>query len=142
MKPSLVTASGTWLAWISDTTGANEPAQRFAQGDSAYVLMTGTIIATSWADLIDGSLQNPINADENGTPVEGLTWTGTTAIGTAKAAPVTDTCNDWASSEANGVVGSMSNTDVGWTDAYTWDCNIWHSVYCFDQDEWVPAVPE
>ena len=56
--------SGTYLAWLSDTT--TSPSARFAQANVPYRLVDGTTIANDWADLVDGSIQNPINLDEYG----------------------------------------------------------------------------
>jgi hypothetical protein len=47
-------------AWL------NYPANWFYQSLYPYVLVYGTIFADNWADLIDGSLINPIDQDENG----------------------------------------------------------------------------
>ena len=47
--------SGTYKAWLSDTTGS--PATRFAQASVPYRLVDGTTIANDWNDLTDGTIQ-------------------------------------------------------------------------------------
>src|SRR5205814_720512 len=49
---------GTYRAWLSD--GTNSPSTRFARSKGPYVQPDGIVIARSWNDLTDGSLQNGI----------------------------------------------------------------------------------
>lgn len=67
-------------AWISD--GVTSPSSRFNK-DGRFVLSSGTVIAESWDDLTDGTIQHPI--DE--TLFEGIkgdaVWTATKIDGTS-----------------------------------------------------------
>lgn len=55
---------GTFRAWLS-TTGTNA-GDRIVAADARYVLVDGTQIADNKADLLDGTLDNPINLTETG----------------------------------------------------------------------------
>jgi cysteine-rich repeat protein len=58
-------ASGRWRAWLSD--GIDSPSTRFESGfTGSYIRADGAPIAESWSDLIDGSLVNPIDRDQDG----------------------------------------------------------------------------
>ncbi len=80
---------GKWSAWISTS---RIPAQTRI-GDHTYMLVDKeTIIANNKADLLDGSLQNAISLNEQGSPSSATVWTGTLGDGTASS----DTCTDWS----------------------------------------------
>ncbi len=59
--------SGTFLAWLSDSLG-NSPATdpNFVKSEVPYLRVDGIMVASSWADLVDGSLLAPIEVDEQG----------------------------------------------------------------------------
>ena len=73
--------SGTYKAWLSDTTGS--PATRFAPASVPYRLIDGTTIANDWNDLTDGTIQTPINLDEYGNAVSSSMVFFTMTDGTA-----------------------------------------------------------
>jgi hypothetical protein len=56
--------SGVFKAWLSDDV--QSPDDRFTHSTNPYVLVDGTVIATSYAYLIDDSLAAPIDVDERG----------------------------------------------------------------------------
>ncbi|HMI92442.1 MAG TPA: hypothetical protein VK509_13805, partial [Polyangiales bacterium] len=120
----------TFVAWMSDAqTNARDRIM-----DRPYSLLDGRPVASSRADLIDGSLANPIDVTELGDvlSVEGQTpvWTGTDAAGLAS-----HHCNNWLSDGApDGNQGSHSEIDASWTAARVARCNGPGRLYCFQAD--------
>jgi hypothetical protein len=140
--------SGTYLAWLSDTT--TSPSARFAQANVPYRLVDGTTIANDWADLVDGSIQNPINLDEYGNAApSSMVFTFTMTDGTAGVFQSTTTncygddchCNNWTNSNGQGsptpgsAVGQTTQTNDDWTDySYYNGCGpTGQPIYCFEQ---------
>ncbi len=96
--------------------------------------MHGDLVATSAADLWDGSIQNPILYTESGAISDHvfLVWTGTAANGEVDAFRVTGPA--WTT------VGSYSATDAGWVNAgMSW--NGWGRSYYAISDP-ITVVPE
>ncbi len=62
---SSIVPPGTYLAWLSDSTGA-APINRFTQSSIPYVLPDGSQVVSDFTDLTDGNLSIPINIDETG----------------------------------------------------------------------------
>ena len=125
---------GNYKAWLSDSSSS--PANDFDQG-TAYSLVDGTAIASSFADLTDGSLQNPINKDENGVTItSGIlnVWTNTNDDGTRRSS--TD-CQGWTSSSSSfaGTTGNASRKDTTWTFFSNLNCAVSARLYCFQQDD-------
>ncbi len=118
--------SGTFKAWLSDSTGS--PSTRFTQASTPYVRIDGAQIADSWADLTDGTLDNPLNLDENGVGVRTQTWTGTETDGTA----LTNHCNNWVGTPF-GTIGDPTRTAVPWTNSRVLGCAFSLKIYCFQQ---------
>src|SRR5262245_24128370 len=48
-----------WKAWIS--TSSSSAAERITDKSGPYTLVDGTPVASSWAELIDGSLEHAID---------------------------------------------------------------------------------
>lgn len=127
--------SGTFMAWLSDST--SDPKTRFGIAPTSpapYRRTDGVLIATSWSDLTDGSLLAPINLDEFGAPVElpKSAWTSTNADGTRRERA---SCNDWTSSSpaASGFTGKPEATDTEWTlylNGVLIPCDTAHRLYC------------
>jgi cysteine-rich repeat protein len=132
---------GTFMAWLSDDTGS--PSTRFTQATTPYKLVDGTIVADNWADLTDGSLDNPIDLDESGAaPPSGYVgicgytstvWSNTTVSGTLLGA--NNDCGSWTGSGGS-AWSRWTHTDATWT---AW-CSggactgAWvTSLYCFQQ---------
>jgi hypothetical protein len=99
------------MAWLADSTAACVPATTFFQNPGPYVLPDMTKVADDWADLIDASLDSPINVTELGAiPIAGTSdvWTNVRTDGLPNGInPPLHTCSEWTSaSEANsGKVG-------------------------------------
>jgi hypothetical protein len=139
---------GTWVAWLSDST--SDVVDRL-HGDGAFVLLDGTQVASSRADLLDGTLESSIDVDQNSNLVESQkVWTGTFIEGVAS----TLHCGDWTSLAENGTVGMTSNNQTGWTSAFTSSCDSPAYLYCFESthifvdgfesggtDDWSHASP-
>ena len=140
--------SGTYLAWLSDTT--TSPSVRFAQASVPYRLVDGTTIANDWADLVDGSIQNPINLDEYGNAApSSMVFTFTMTDGTAGVFQSATSncygddchCNNWTNSNGQGsptpgsAVGQTTQTNDDWTDySYYNGCgSTGQPIYCFEQ---------
>jgi len=131
---------GTYFAWLSDTTGS--PLTRFVQSPYPYTLGDGiTVVANNWDDLIDGTLNVPINVDESGTAgVSVDVWTNTNADGTVRVASLV--CNDWSSSEVGSnldfsYVGFTNQNNLSWSSSSgsLRSCNYEARLYCFQQIE-------
>ena len=96
--------SGTYMAWISDSSSLSRPATRFARSDYLdslpYYINKKTAglvrVADNWSGLAS-TLQHPINLDENGQDVGSATvWTNTLSDGTQTASD--RNCADWSCS--------------------------------------------
>ena len=82
---------GQYRAWLS--TATTGPSNFMTHNPGPYVLPGGEMVATSWADLTDGTLLRPIDRDQTGMPVVadqvcdgGEVWTNTTTAGTPVSA--------------------------------------------------------
>ncbi len=120
---------GLYRAWLSDSS--TSPAQRFIQNKAQYMLVNGTKIADDWNDLTDGTLDAPINRDENNNVVSQFVWTNTNANGTLNG-PLS--CMDWTSTGDLGGFGNSAQTDGMWTLAGFGNCGVINArLYCFQQ---------
>lgn len=119
--------SGTFMAWLSASDGA--PATTFTMAAVPYALVTGTVVASDWADLVDGALMHAIDRDENGNLVGGDVWTGTDPSGSAVPA----TCTDWSTTSGTGQCGSSGAADTAWTAVLIPPCSFTLRLYCFEQ---------
>ncbi len=134
---------GTYAAWLSDST--TSPSTSFVQGAGPYMLTTGTYIATSWADLTDGTLATSISRDQLGNVAGGGTsacttvftesavWSNTAADGTLLDGA--NTCSDW-SSNVGALVnsGDAAQTGANWTESCLGaSCAAAENLYCFQQ---------
>lgn len=121
---------GTFKAWLS--VAGNGPATRFTQAAGPYVMVGGTQIASSWSDLVDGTLAHGIDRNAHGSFV-GTTdvWTGTTTAG----APTTPNCSSFTSGSGavSGWCGRTTATNTGWTQFLTPSCDTPLHLYCFEQ---------
>jgi len=125
---------GTWKAWLSDsTTSATLRLEQdyFFQ----YELLNGSVIAANWADLIDGSLQNSINVDQNNqlSQATASAWTGTGRDGASLSS---NNCSGWSQSATAflGLKGSSASKISDWTNGTTIGrCDNTESLYCFEQ---------
>jgi cysteine-rich repeat protein len=130
---------GTYMAWISTNQGS--PATRFTQSTVQYRLVTGTKVVDNWADLVDGTLDAPIDRTETGAVSVNTAsscggTTRTVRTGTSTAGLVTNaTCNNFSSS-GNGPSGTVGRTTIGdanWTVCGAPSCSQATAIYCFQQ---------
>jgi hypothetical protein len=123
----------TWKAWVSTATPAENAASRIAGATvSAFRLPDDILVATSYGDLIDGTLLHAINKDENGNELGALpVWTGSTAAGALAG----NHCSNWSSSmiAATGRVGSTASNSAAWSDYADLECPQMARLYCFQQ---------
>jgi hypothetical protein len=141
---------GTYTAWLSTGTGANEsPASGgFRQSAQPYQLVTGAVVASSWDDLVDPTtdLANPIRWSELTTelPADEMAWTQTTPAGSAGVKvpqdacgtyALTNDCGDWtlADGGGGGGLGVIGLVDCRWTASSLAACEIARHLYCFQQ---------
>jgi len=129
--------TGLYAAWLANDSGS--PSTRFVQSTTQpYVTVDGRLVANDWADLIDGSIANPINIDENEIPLLStavVVWSHVATSGATDSGAVND-CREWAEdgSFAFGGVGSWSATNGTWTDTnFLSNCSTPLSLYCFEQ---------
>jgi hypothetical protein len=116
-----------YVAWLSD--GSENAIDRIAEG--ARYRLDGIKIANSKADLTDGTIFTAISYNELGNYMGWYAaWTGTNASGNK----TTNHCNNWGdgTSSYNGVIGSTSETNTGWTNEYDTGCGGNGVLYCFE----------
>jgi cysteine-rich repeat protein len=131
--------SGTYMAWISTDQGS--PSSRFVQSTVPYHTPDGIKVVDSWADLIDGTLDNPINRTESGgASVNAVAQCGATnrtaRTGTTNdGMPTVDTCNNFASNSNadSGTIGRTTGSNATWSDGCTAGCDEAAAIYCFQQ---------
>lgn len=134
---NLAGLSGTYLAWIADNTATTAPATRFTQSTQPYVRTDFAVLATDWADLVDGSIAVPLDRTEFGTAVTGNpnVWTNVFTDGTQFNN--VNTCADWSSPSSgapHGIFGESGATDGDWTSpAFAFTCFTSLHLYCFEQ---------
>ncbi len=124
---SAASLSGSWKAWFSSP--GNSVNSRFSLANVPYVNMYNQTIANSWADLVDGSLQNGIRYTENKIDITSssvaLYATGTLADGNFSG----------FSCPAQGVAttGLASSTTASWTNLRVDSCGAALRILCVEQ---------
>jgi hypothetical protein len=121
---------GTYVAWLSDD---NTDAITRVTSNGPYATRTGVVVASSLADLTDGTLSKPISEDENGNlvPIREV-WTDADPSGTRTFS----NCYNWTSGANNApyaVVGLNTSTDSTWTSVFLQFCDRNISLYCVQQ---------
>ncbi len=125
---------GKFLAWLG--TPATSPNGRFFRATRPYVLRLGTIIATSYAELLTPPLKIQIGYDANGmlSPItkasSNVANDGTYSPGDGNA------CVNWTSNAPGnrGSWGNAQGTGNGWTNSSSDSCDtLGHGIYCFEQ---------
>ncbi|TNF32253.1 MAG: hypothetical protein EP329_10840 [Deltaproteobacteria bacterium] len=126
---------GAFRVWLGHSLYVRTPSRRFTRPKVPYVRTDGTEIASGWVDLVDSSIEVPIQYDEFGTLVDDgdvqNVWTGVGADGDVPAT----TCQDWKTSAAaeNGGTGKTNRWNDDWTSARNEPCNVARRLYCFEQ---------
>ncbi len=119
--------ASSFVAWLStDTVDARD---RIV--DAYYLRVDGMTVATSLADLTDGSIAAPIDRNEflllNSFATDHV-WTGTAADGTANGI---FNCDNWTGTVSNAGFGKTSRTDTFWTGIGGPECADQYPLYCF-----------
>ncbi len=117
--------SGSYVAWLS--TSSVDARDRLTEpGSPGFVRVDGAVVASSIADLTDGTIQNPIEMDEAGEFIGAAdVMTGTFPDGTHNAS-----CGDLTGTSF-GSIGSADQTGSGWTWSGVTGCDVSLHLYCF-----------
>jgi hypothetical protein len=143
-RADAATLGGTWTAWLSDSDTNAE--NRIA--DAQYRLIDGTtVVATSLADLTDGSLTHAISMDENGgspapcvNPVE-CVWTATADVGFSLCNDPSFCCDDWTCNDGTEAcndfppfpaTAGLQDQTTNWSDDGPESCFAELHLYCFE----------
>ena len=139
--------AGKFRAWLSD--GVQSPSTRFEQVDvvgAPYILLTGRIVADSFAELVNEGPRTGISVTEKGASVfGGYVSTNTTAFGEPFSAM--NHCAEWTSSAPEFTVRRGINalsleegpdfdtwrSERFWTSWLGLACNLAGRLYCFEQ---------
>lgn len=127
---------GTYKAWLADNTGA--PADRFTQVTVPYIMPAGPlaviVLATSYADLTDGTIGANFERTEAGVAVpSNIPYTNVTAAGVRYNGGYD--CGDWtyAGADALGASGHSQSLNANWTTGNITGCDVVHRLFCFEQ---------
>lgn len=125
---------GEWVAWVSSE---GKKAKDALTSEGPYVLLDGTLVASTKETLTSGAVAALINVTESGAKVGGTgdltgVWTGTRSDG-----EVGETCSNWTTTNPfiSGTVGDPKKKDKNWTDTPAvggWDCILSGRLYCFE----------
>ncbi|MEM8609869.1 MAG: hypothetical protein AAGF92_22425 [Myxococcota bacterium] len=128
-EADLAGVDGTFAVWLSTTDSS--VADRLVQSSGPYTLVDGTLIANDWQDLLDGTIQAPINLDASGTQRGGDVWTGTLATGESFAGGDCEGFTEGTMGVSQ--CGSTASAGSAWTEASTPSCSTQLRLYCFEQ---------
>lgn len=126
-----------FTALLSDSKSV--AADRIGQSSAAFLRLDGVEVAANTDDLLDGILAAPISVTETGAVVEMTmscargtegVWTGSDAAGLSAL----DTCGDWSSPAANGLMGSYTSTTDAWTACFVRGCSAALRLYCVENE--------
>jgi hypothetical protein len=121
-----------FIAWLSFP--GRDAVTRIAPSKLDYRRPDGLIIASNFARLIEGPLDNPISVDSTGQPwgaSGSRVWTGTRENGTASS----DSCNSWSDGTSSmvGTHGELTDTGPTWTNAGEEPCDSGNHLYCIEE---------
>lgn len=122
-------AGRTFVAWLS--SGESNVKDRIGISLLPYRLVDGkTTVASNTADLLDGTLDAPIDHNELGAKVGAPlpVLTGTTTAGVATG----EDCSGW-SAAGTATTGLLTNKDATWTTGDTADCTALRRIYCIEK---------
>lgn len=121
---------GRWRAWLSTTT---VDARDRINGAEYRLVDDTTIVASSWADLLDGTITNNIDKDEHGLTVLSDVWTSTNQNGTGTGI---FTCTDWTRINMTPAGNYGSNnfppSSMVWSNRAQAGCDFAMHLYCFE----------
>lgn len=149
-RAEAVALGGIYKAWLSDSMSS--PSMRFTRGTGGWALVNGTRVASSYADLTDGTLMSAIVLTELGTRgpssnicaaigadggiyLPPVAWSNTAPTGIAINA--TDNCTNWSgvgTSTTWGIGDRISGWSNGCGGGSTNLCAATQAaLYCFEQ---------
>ena len=116
---------GQFVSWIS--TSQQNAIDKLPEGQAWYGL-DGNMVFADRSAIAQGPAQS-ISLDENGSPVEGMVYTGTDNAGVHTSG---EDCRGWRSyyDYDDGTVGDTRSA-ANWTRAEVIDCGRPRHVYCF-----------
>lgn len=121
----------TFIAWLSAQN--DHILNRMGPGPHEYIKANGEVVAMNRPDLLDGTLESPIDRTEAGDMVDDppcSVWTGTQANGFAAL----ESCGTWnRSGEDLGRAGTPSASDLEWSTACDTQCFNALRIYCVEQ---------
>jgi hypothetical protein len=142
---------GFYWPWLATTSGQN-PAALMIQATVPYVRTDGAVVASNWADLIDGVLTNLIDRDEFGNDLSGTSlfgsavWSNVKLDGTTLMVSSDLSCENWTLGTADiniarGMVGLFVAAEEGfWTasqvnspQGFDFAPCAFARLYCFQQ---------
>ncbi len=131
-RPGSIVPFGTYLAWLSDSTGS--PSTRFMRSPGNYELPDGTTVALNYTALTARPLLNSIIIDENGETRNAFAWTNTTPAGLSHQVQPLNACSNWSAADQGiGLKGVSNRTDAAWTSHLLVGCGETNHLYCFQQ---------
>ena len=120
----------TFRAWLSQApTWAIS--RLTATTDAKYARLDGEVVATKVVDFADGTIDAPIDVDENGVRRPGSNvWTGSSSTGAA----MPNDCASWNTNAtgATGTAGSTAYEDGRWSQHVDLQCNQEARFYCIE----------
>lgn len=128
--------SGTYKAWLADSTSGSAPDSRFAGVQVPHRNMAGDRIADTWVMFKNSQSfkhKAGINYDETGAFVNSArVWSNVDGFGSRKSS--TGHCTNWTSNagtaSTTGITGAVS---IQWTDGATNTCNQANRLICVEQ---------
>ena len=125
---------GVYKAWLSD--GSQSPSTRFDDSFKGHYRLGSEgfpVVATGWADLVDGTLKHSINVTELKTVLDGSVPVWTNTLSSGKIASNTDHCVKWtAVSQITTVLGDALASNGEWTNLPNKQvCSSSNRLYCF-----------
>jgi hypothetical protein len=127
--------TGTWdVIGSTATINARNSTDTTGTGGVPIYRVDGVLVANNYGDLWDGTIANPINVTENGSPQDTTVWTGSSADGSAITFPL-----------GNGsvTIGRSPDTNAFWIEDATLPNDIPLSFYAMSPIQEIPtAIPE
>jgi hypothetical protein len=127
----------TWRAWLADANTA--AVSHIYAAPKGYVLLDGTLVASSANQLLSPPLSHAIDRNETNTRVtDGNTevWTGYDPQANAYVGTCDNGGGAWTSSNVNAdtpYVGHLDGVDDSWSAAYLQNCDRTNvRLYCFE----------
>lgn len=119
--------SGSYKAWFSEASSS--VISRFSQSSGPYVNMSNQTLATNWADLTDGNLQQPIRFTEQ---INDISGSATPLYATGSQ--IDGSFSGFACSNQSVVTtGFSGSTSASWTNLRVDSCNVALRLLCVEQ---------